>query len=178
MISKRCHPDNSVKLTNNGWGWLGMTGSDLEWLGLTQGDWPWLIMSGYDSQRLDLTWGGWVWLTITGSSCQCRGLFFYSHRACDWFIVLVSSTEFIPPAARFLTSIWLGLSLAYLHTQMVTDFTCSVANTVKRAILIWLSIFIFRNAINVMSAVGMVLVTIGVALFNGAKLASSASSSS
>ena len=61
---------------------------------------------------------------------------------------------------------------------MVTDFTCSVANTVKRAILIWLSIFIFRNAINVMSAVGMVLVTIGVALFNGAKLASSASSSS
>lgn len=45
----------------------------------------------------------------------------------------------------------------------------SVASTVKHALSIWLSIIVFGNKITSLSAVGTVLVTVGVLLYNKAK---------
>lgn len=47
--------------------------------------------------------------------------------------------------------------------------SCSVASTAKHALSIWLSIIIFGNKITSLSAVGTVLVTAGVLLYNKAK---------
>lgn len=43
-----------------------------------------------------------------------------------------------------------------------------MANTVKRAILIWLSILVFNNPITLLSGFGMALVSVGVLLYNQA----------
>lgn len=48
-------------------------------------------------------------------------------------------------------------------------FLSSVASTVKHALSIWLSIIVFGNKITSLSAIGTVLVTIGVLLYNKAK---------
>lgn len=48
-------------------------------------------------------------------------------------------------------------------------FVFSVASTVKHAMSIWLSIIVFSNPITLLSAVGTLLVFIGVMLYNKAK---------
>lgn len=45
----------------------------------------------------------------------------------------------------------------------------SVANTAKRAILIWLSVLIFANEVTILSAVGTVAVMLGVLLYHRAR---------
>lgn len=45
----------------------------------------------------------------------------------------------------------------------------SVASTVKHALSIWLSIIVFSNHITILSAIGTVLVFIGVFLYNKAR---------
>jgi solute carrier family 35 protein E2 len=49
--------------------------------------------------------------------------------------------------------------------------TCcySVASTVKHALSIWLSIIVFGNKITSLSAIGTILVTVGVLLYNKAR---------
>ena len=47
--------------------------------------------------------------------------------------------------------------------------SCSVASTVKHALSIWLSVIVFGNKVTSLSAVGTVLVTAGVLLYNKAK---------
>ena len=54
--------------------------------------------------------------------------------------------------------------------QAVTPpLSCSVASTVKHALSIWLSIIVFGNKVTSLSAVGTILVTTGVLLYNKAK---------
>ena len=48
-------------------------------------------------------------------------------------------------------------------------FSDSVANTVKRALLIWMSILVFGNAVTLWSGVGTLIVTGGVLLYNRAR---------
>ena len=45
----------------------------------------------------------------------------------------------------------------------------SVANTVKRAFLIWLSVIVFNNPVTFLSGLGTVIVTIGVLCYTKAK---------
>ena len=45
----------------------------------------------------------------------------------------------------------------------------SVANTVKRAFLIWLSIILFANPVTLLSGLGTVIVIVGVTLYNKAQ---------
>ncbi len=45
----------------------------------------------------------------------------------------------------------------------------SVANTVKRALIIWLSVFIFHNPVTFLSGVGTLIVILGVILYNGGR---------
>lgn len=45
-------------------------------------------------------------------------------------------------------------------------FVISVANTVKRALLIWLSVLIFHNPVTFLSGVGTFIVIFGVILYN------------
>ncbi|XP_006885889.1 PREDICTED: solute carrier family 35 member E2 [Elephantulus edwardii] len=58
---------------------------------------------------------------------------------------------------------------AYALMGKISPVTFSVASTVKHALSIWLSIIIFGNKITSLSAIGTVLVTIGVLLYNKAK---------
>lgn len=45
----------------------------------------------------------------------------------------------------------------------------SVANTVKRALMIWLSILVFGNDVTFLSGLGTLVVTAGVFLYNHAR---------
>ncbi|XP_077313724.1 solute carrier family 35 member E2B [Lithobates pipiens] len=58
---------------------------------------------------------------------------------------------------------------AYALMGKISPVTFSVASTVKHALSIWLSIIVFGNRITSLSAIGTVLVIIGVMLFNKAK---------
>lgn len=53
--------------------------------------------------------------------------------------------------------------------SLISPVTHSVANTVKRALLIWLSVLIFGNHVSQLSALGTVLVILGVFLYNQAR---------
>ncbi|CAG5121833.1 unnamed protein product [Candidula unifasciata] len=58
---------------------------------------------------------------------------------------------------------------AYVLMDYISPVTHSVANTVKRAFLIWLSVFLFGNPVTLLSGLGTVFVTIGVLLYTKAK---------
>jgi len=80
------------------------------------------------------------------------------------------------------TTTWLAVSIlvngTFFHLQSMTEYsllehitpvTHSVANTVKRALLIWMSILVFGNAVTLWSGVGTLIVTGGVLLYNRAR---------
>jgi len=58
---------------------------------------------------------------------------------------------------------------AYCLMNLISPVTHSVANTVKRALLIWASVMAFGNTVTLLSASGTLLVIIGVFLYNEAK---------
>ncbi|CAL1532899.1 unnamed protein product [Lymnaea stagnalis] len=58
---------------------------------------------------------------------------------------------------------------AYVLMDYISPVTHSVANTVKRAFLIWLSVFLFGNPVTFLSGLGTIIVTIGVLLYTKAK---------
>ncbi|XP_076085964.1 solute carrier family 35 member E2A-like [Mytilus galloprovincialis] len=58
---------------------------------------------------------------------------------------------------------------AYVLMSYISPVTHSVANTVKRALLIWISILLFGNPMTFLSGLGTVSVTIGVLLYTKAK---------
>ncbi|XP_066600786.1 solute carrier family 35 member E2B-like [Prorops nasuta] len=58
---------------------------------------------------------------------------------------------------------------AYVLMDYVSPVTHSVANTAKRAFLIWLSVLLFNNPITGLSALGTSLVIAGVLLYNRAQ---------
>ncbi|XP_036083540.1 solute carrier family 35 member E2A isoform X2 [Rousettus aegyptiacus] len=58
---------------------------------------------------------------------------------------------------------------AYALMGRVSPVTFSVASTVKHALSIWLSIIVFGNKVTSLSAIGTILVTVGVLLYNKAK---------
>lgn len=58
---------------------------------------------------------------------------------------------------------------AYVLMDYISPVTHSVANTVKRALLIWLSILLFGNPVTFLSGVGTLTVILGVLLYNKAQ---------
>lgn len=58
---------------------------------------------------------------------------------------------------------------AYVLMGYISPVTHSVANTVKRAFLIWLSVIVFSNPVTFLSGLGTVIVTIGVLCYTKAK---------
>ncbi|XP_076451424.1 solute carrier family 35 member E2A-like [Babylonia areolata] len=58
---------------------------------------------------------------------------------------------------------------AYVLMDYISPVTHSVANTVKRAFLIWISVVVFGNPVTFLSGVGTVTVTVGVLLYTKAK---------
>ncbi|CAG0914182.1 unnamed protein product [Notodromas monacha] len=58
---------------------------------------------------------------------------------------------------------------AYVLMDYISPVTHSVANTVKRALLIWLSILVFHNPVTFLSGLGTVIVFVGVVLYNRAR---------
>lgn len=57
----------------------------------------------------------------------------------------------------------------YALLSIISPVSHSVANTVKRAVLIWLSVIIFHNPVTFVSWLGTILVIFGVFLYNKAK---------
>lgn len=58
---------------------------------------------------------------------------------------------------------------AYVLMGFISPVTHSVANTVKRAFLIWISVILFNNPVTFLSGLGTIIVTIGVLLYTKAK---------
>ncbi|KAL4221574.1 hypothetical protein ACF0H5_019831 [Mactra antiquata] len=58
---------------------------------------------------------------------------------------------------------------AYVLMGYISPVTHSVANTVKRAFLIWLSVIIFGNPVTFLSGFGTAIVTVGVLCYTKAK---------
>ncbi|KAK7093487.1 solute carrier family 35 member E2A-like [Littorina saxatilis] len=58
---------------------------------------------------------------------------------------------------------------AYVLMDYISPVTHSVANTVKRAFLIWISVLLFGNPVTFLSGLGTITVTIGVLLYTKAK---------
>lgn len=58
---------------------------------------------------------------------------------------------------------------AYVLMDFISPVTHSVANTAKRALLIWLSVILFGNPVTFLSGLGTVIVILGVLLYNKAK---------
>ncbi|XP_033641984.1 solute carrier family 35 member E2B-like [Asterias rubens] len=72
----------------------------------------------------------------------------------------------------------LGLNGLFFHLQSITAYalmgrispvTHSVANTAKRALLIWLSVIVFNNQVTLLSGIGTAVVVLGVFLYNRAR---------
>lgn len=59
--------------------------------------------------------------------------------------------------------------LAFTLMSYISPVTYSVCNTLKRAILIWFSVYIFQNQVGYMSAVGTFFVIFGVLFYNHAR---------
>ncbi|XP_015785647.1 solute carrier family 35 member E2 [Tetranychus urticae] len=57
----------------------------------------------------------------------------------------------------------------YLLLNFISPVTHSVANTAKRALLIWLSVIIFSNPVTYLSWLGTAIVILGVLLYNKAR---------
>lgn len=57
----------------------------------------------------------------------------------------------------------------YILLGYISPVTHSVANTVKRALMIWLSILVFGNKLTFLSGLGTLIVTAGVFLYNHAR---------
>lgn len=58
---------------------------------------------------------------------------------------------------------------AYVLMDFISPVTHSVANTAKRALLIWLSVILFGNPVTLLSGLGTVVVILGVLAYNKAK---------
>ncbi|TKS77228.1 Solute carrier family 35 member E2 [Collichthys lucidus] len=58
---------------------------------------------------------------------------------------------------------------AYALMGRISPVTFSVASTVKHALSVWLSILVFSNQVTILSAIGTVLVFIGVFFYNKAR---------
>ncbi|XP_021930523.1 solute carrier family 35 member E2B-like isoform X2 [Zootermopsis nevadensis] len=58
---------------------------------------------------------------------------------------------------------------AYVLMDYISPVTHSVANTAKRAFLIWLSVLLFGNPVTLLSGLGTCMVIVGVLLYNKAQ---------
>uniref|UniRef100_A0A6M2DZY0 Putative solute carrier family 35 member e2-like agrilus planipennis n=1 Tax=Xenopsylla cheopis TaxID=163159 RepID=A0A6M2DZY0_XENCH len=58
---------------------------------------------------------------------------------------------------------------AYVLMDYISPVTHSVANTVKRAFLIWMSVVLFGNSVTLLSGLGTLIVIFGVLLYNKAQ---------
>ena len=61
--------------------------------------------------------------------------------------------------------------MAYAVMGLISPVSQSVANTLKRALLIWLSILYFGNPVTLMSALGTAICIAGVLAYNQARRA-------
>lgn len=80
-----------------------------------------------------------------------------------------SSKEILFPVRISLGSIFKIHFYYTCFNLLIKFFYFSVANTAKRAFLIWLSILLFNNPVTGLSALGTFLVIAGVLLYNKAQ---------
>ena len=98
--------------------------------------------------------------------CVCVGLHLHGasrpHRAPD-------ASHPTPLTRRAQVCFHLQSVMAYAVMGLISPVTQSVANTLKRALLIWLSILYFGNPVTAMSALGTAVCIGGVFAYNYAR---------
>ena len=84
----------------------------------------------------------------------------------DWDKVALTNNRML--ACLILNGIFFHFQTisAYVLMDYISPVTHSVANTGKRAFLIWTSIIIFGNEVSLLSGLGTVIVILGVLLYN------------
>lgn len=106
---------------------------------------------------------------------QSTSSFFSILLSIPLFLIHTPSTpsdESYPPLGVLLlasVSFHLQSLVEYGLLSRISPVTHSVANTVKRALMIWLSIFVFGNPVTFLSGVGTAVVFGGVLLYNHAR---------
>ncbi|OQR71186.1 solute carrier family 35 member E2-like [Tropilaelaps mercedesae] len=115
---------------------------------------------------------------------RCRLTPLELQATSSFFSVLLSIPLFLkytPSAAQddyYPPMVVLALAALSFHSQSLIEYalltrispvTHSVANTVKRALMIWLSIFVFGNPVTLLSGAGTLIVFFGVLLYNHAR---------
>jgi len=105
----------------------------------------------------------------------------FNTSLASFVIQLIASFAFVDWATVELSSYMIGAILVngmFFHFQSITEYallehitpvTHSVANTVKRAFLIWISVFLFGNTVTFYSGLGTLCVIGGVLLYNKAR---------
>ena len=98
--------------------------------------------------------------------CVCVGLHLHGasrpHRAPD-------ASHPTPLTRRAQVCFHLQSVMAYAVMGLISPVSQSVANTLKRALLIWASILYFGNPMSAMSALGTVICISGVLSYNHAR---------
>ena len=92
--------------------------------------------------------------------CVVNGVFFHFQTISAYVLM-----DFISPV----THRQVTLSMLLSRSGGNGSFNFSVANTAKRALLIWLSVILFGNPITLLSGLGTVTVIAGVLLYNKAR---------
>lgn len=91
------------------------------------------------------------------------------------FLVDISGVQRTTDSALFSAFVLNGIFFhfqsitAYVLMDYISPVTHSVANTAKRAFLIWLSVLLFGNPVTLLSGLGTCTVIIGVLLYNKAQ---------
>ena len=81
----------------------------------------------------------------------------------------VVSAHYVAVLLLDATSYHLQSVFAYGLMDLISPVTHSVANTVKRAVLIWLSVLFFGNPVSALSIIGTSCVVVGVFVYNWAR---------
>ncbi|UJR09098.1 hypothetical protein I4U23_013345 [Adineta vaga] len=106
------------------------------------------------------------WVSLVAFVFQLPLLYYNVH--------ILSAIRSTSPSL-FLLYVFNGISYhiqsvaAYAVMAYISPITHSVANTVKRALLIWLSVLIFHNPVTFLSGFGTLTVIFGVILYNEAR---------
>nr|CAD7442413.1 unnamed protein product [Timema bartmani] len=91
------------------------------------------------------------------------------------FLVDLSSVHKTTDSTLFLAFVLNGIFFhfqsitAYVLMDYISPVTHSVANTAKRAFLIWLSVLMFGNPVTLLSGMGTCVVILGVLAYNKAQ---------
>lgn len=102
------------------------------------------------------------------ASIACQAVTLVTLTSKSEFMVLLDTHTFLLLVVNGLF-FHFQLITAYALMEYICNITYSVSNTVKRALMIWISIPFFKTSVNLLSGLGTVVITVGVLLYTKAR---------